>query len=317
MRKLTFKFVQNYFKEQKCELLSKEYINSITKLKYKCKCGNESYIRYGDFQQGTRCKICSEDRKKLSYDYIKKYFQKQGCELLSLEEHINFISKSMLKYKCVCANINYIRWGDFQQGHKCSNCAGNKKLIFEDVYNYFIKQNCELLETEYINNSTNMKFICECKNKSIITFNVFKNKNQRCPICCYNNREKNLKLYKNYELPSGKIIKIQGYEHIALDELVNIYTEDDILTSRKDMPEIIYKLQHNLENNKIIFKDHRYYPDFYIKSQNKIIEVKSSFTYKIDLIKNINKVLATKKLGYDFEFWIYTLYKKDYIKNVL
>ena len=32
---------------------------------------------------------------------------------------------------------------------------------------------------------------------------------------------------------------------------------------------------------------HRYFPDLYIKSINKIIEVKSSYTYNYDLEKNL------------------------------
>jgi len=71
------------------------------------------------------------------------------------------------------------------------------------------------------------------------------------------------------------------------------------------MPEIKYFL-----NN----KEKRYYPDILIKSENLIIEVKSDYTYKKDLIKNILKALATRKLGYDFEFWIYD---KDMIKLIL
>lgn len=53
-------------------------------------------------------------------------------------------------------------------------------------------------------------------------------------------------------------------------------------------------------------KEHKYFPDFYIKSKNLIIEVKSEWTYKILLIKNILKALAVRKAGYNFEFWIYT-----------
>ena len=54
-----------------------------------------------------------------------------------------------------------------------------------------------------------------------------------------------------------------------------------------------------------VFPIHRYYPDIWIKSINKIIEVKSSYTYKCNLIKNINKALITRKLKFYFEFWIY------------
>jgi hypothetical protein len=42
-----------------------------------------------------------------------------------------------------------------------------------------------------------------------------------------------------------------------------------------------------------------------ILSENKIIEVKSNYTYKLHLIKNIMKALATRKTGFSFEFWIY------------
>jgi hypothetical protein len=49
-----------------------------------------------------------------------------------------------------------------------------------------------------------------------------------------------------------------------------------------------------------------YYPDIYIKSQNLIIEVKSTFTYKKQLVKNIIKSLSVRKSGFNFEFWIYT-----------
>jgi hypothetical protein len=56
--------------------------------------------------------------------------------------------------------------------------------------------------------------------------------------------------------------------------------------------------------NIILKKSFRYYPDIWILSENKIIEVKSFYTYKQHLIKNIMKALATRKYGFSFEFWI-------------
>lgn len=49
---------------------------------------------------------------------------------------------------------------------------------------------------------------------------------------------------------------------------------------------------------------HRYYPDIYIQSLNKIIEVKSTYTYKIDFDKNLKKAKACKSLGFNFAFMI-------------
>lgn len=44
-------------------------------------------------------------------------------------------------------------------------------LTFNYVKEYFIKEECELLETEYINAKTKMKYICKCGNESSIVWN--------------------------------------------------------------------------------------------------------------------------------------------------
>ena len=104
---------------------------------------------------------------------------------------------------------------------------------------------------------------------------------------------------KEYKMPSGKIIYIQGYENFALDELLykEEIKEDDIKTSKNDVPEIWYS-----DKNK---KEHRYYVDIFIKSQNKCIEVKSKYTYESNKDIVEIKKYAIDFLGYDFEFRIY------------
>lgn len=103
---------------------------------------------------------------------------------------------------------------------------------------------------------------------------------------------------KDYLFPSGKIGQTQGYEHFALNELIinEKIEETDIIICAKNVPEIWY-----FDNG----KKRRYYVDIYIPSQNKCIEVKSTYTYSRDLKNNLLKELATKKAGYNFEFWIY------------
>ena len=51
-KKFTYEFVFNYFKKNKCELLSKEYINAATKLNYKCEKNHIVEIRFNDFYRG-------------------------------------------------------------------------------------------------------------------------------------------------------------------------------------------------------------------------------------------------------------------------
>ena len=111
-------------------------------------------------------------------------------------------------------------------------------------------------------------------------------------------QQKNSYKLKEFKYPSGKIINFQGYENRALNDLLNLnINEKDIITSRKDVPEIYYIDENNIK--------HRHYVDIYIKSLNKCIEVKSTWTYNVNKDKVIEKQLTGKKLGYLYEIWIY------------
>lgn len=108
--------------------------------------------------------------------------------------------------------------------------------------------------------------------------------------------QKNAKKFKEYKMPSGSSIKVQGYEPFALDELTQTHEESDIVTDRKSIPRITYTVDN---------KKKYYFPDIYIKSINKIIEVKSTWTYKCKEDNIQLKANATRQAGYDYEIWIY------------
>ncbi len=102
--------------------------------------------------------------------------------------------------------------------------------------------------------------------------------------------------FKEITLPSGDIRKVQGYEPFAIKELLNSYNENEIITQRKNIPRIKY-----IHNEKQKY----YFPDIYLPSENKIIEVKSTWTikYNKDIIKLKEK--ATKESGYNYEIWCF------------
>ena len=104
---------------------------------------------------------------------------------------------------------------------------------------------------------------------------------------------------KEYILSSNKIIEIQGYENFALDELIinEKIHESDIITGCKNVPVIWY--------NDETGEKHRHYVDIFIPSQNRCIEVKSTWTAKKNEHNIFLKQNAAKELGYKYEIWIY------------
>lgn len=81
-----------------------------------------------------------------------------------------------------------------------------------------------------------------------------------------------------------------------IDELLqNNIIEEDIVVSRQNVPEIWFT---NSKGQK-----KRYFVDCFIKSENKCIEVKSTWTLKKENV--FLKQQAVKYAGYKCEIWVY------------
>lgn len=102
---------------------------------------------------------------------------------------------------------------------------------------------------------------------------------------------------KDYIFPSGKVVKIQGWENKALDELLITYHENDICTVTTDIPRITYFDETG--------KQHYYFPDIYIPKENLLIEVKSHWTYNKNIPRYNLKKDACISQGYNFRLMIY------------
>ena len=105
---------------------------------------------------------------------------------------------------------------------------------------------------------------------------------------------------KSYTLPSGDIIDYQGYENFGLDRLLNDERihEDDIVTARTEVPEIWYNDKSG--------KRRRHYVDIYIKSQNRCVEIKSTWTSQQEKNSVYEKQSAAKTDGLKYEIWIFS-----------
>ena len=97
-------------------------------------------------------------------------------------------------------------------------------------------------------------------------------------------------------LPSGNRVSVQGYERFAIPYLLKEFDENNILIGKRFMPKIEYN------GNK------RYFPDFYIKEQNIVIEVKSQYTLTCDFTKNCSKFYATLDNGLELILLIFNKY---------
>ena len=101
---------------------------------------------------------------------------------------------------------------------------------------------------------------------------------------------------KTYVFPCGETRKVQGYEPHALDELVQQgYTAKDIVTDCNAVPVVWWYDDDG--------KVHRYFVDIFIPSENRMIEVKSTYTYAMNGVNE--KAQASREAGYVYDIWVY------------
>lgn len=183
----TIETAQKLFLSQECELLEESYKNSSTPMQYRCKCGDMSAITLSDFKRGRRCSSCGNKKagktrqeKSIDIEYLRFFFNKEGCELLS--EYSSYTEP--LEYTCSCGKTGHTTWWSFQLGRRCGYCSDvrKRKYDIEEVREMFNKEGCELLQNSYEDNLKPIKYRCSCGRKSRITLNNFM-KGSRCRQC--------------------------------------------------------------------------------------------------------------------------------------
>lgn len=207
-----------------------------------------------------------------------KFGAKSYCFIHDIDK---FEKCEICKNKDVNFNINKFEFSKY-----CSYCASHlSKERLNAIENTCIKKHGAI---SHFSNGTLIreKIKDTVKNKYGVD-NVF-----QIPLIKKKCNTSNSFKFKDYQFPSGRIEKIQGYENFAIDILLkNGIDEMDILTS-KECPYVKYGI------NRL------YFPDLFIKSQNKLIEVKSRYTYEVNLNNTIDKQISSKSSGYNHEIWI-------------
>lgn len=298
--------LEDFNKDKKITFICKKkgHINTLSTASFgnkKCK------VDAKDFCQS--CKDESENDKKIE-KYKTDIKEKYGHNIIE----VNFSTRKV-KYICgVCNNESNTCTSNLSRGSSnCPKCQNNKfKIPYDEIKKRVENQGMILLteEKEYENNKQKLKIICACGNDKYeaVLFDIQRGK--KCSLNCkvkkYEESCKNkygvrnasqnplvfekicnsLKKRKLYEFLSGKVITVQGWEPYAINYLLSEFSEDDLCFG-KEVPRIKYIFKEN--------KEHTYFPDMYIKSIDTIVEVKSVYTYNLDLEKNYYKFKSTLK----------------------
>lgn len=285
------------------------YCNNCSKLITRTKTDNTNLLKYG-FK-------CPLQNKMVKEKHEQTIFEKYGVINVS---QIEVFQNKKIETSIKNYGVNNPSQSQIIKNKKIETCMKNygvqhplhSKIVIDKI-----KITClETYGCESVLQDTNTKL--KIKNRMIEKYGVenpsqcqtIQNKKIETNIAKYgfihpsqnkeymDNLSKNTYKLKDYILPSGNIIKIQGYENYAFDEILQQgILEEDIINGCKNVPEIWYEDESN--------KKHRHYVDIFIPMLNKCIEVKSTWTAEKKKDNIFFKQEAGKNAGYLYEIWVY------------
>lgn len=286
---LTLPIVKARFARRGFELLATEYIDVSTQMQYKCKCGTIDYMPYSrlaKFPAG--CKNCSEEKRKK--DCIEKY----GVDHQQKAKEVREKTKKTCMKKYGVDNPS-----------KSAKIIQKIKDVHMERYGVttamhvpeFAEKQRQTIQRNYgVDNPMKNKEVRAKASQTCIDRYGVDNPSK---VPEFYHKANNAWKKKDYILPSGKVLHLQGYENHAVDILLQMYNEEEIIMddrTENGVPVIEYTFEG---------KKCKFYPDCYIPHKNKIIEVKSVYTYSKFEKKNKAKLRQTSEKGYKIEFWIF------------
>jgi hypothetical protein len=200
-------------KEKGGKLLSKEYVNSETKLTIQCAKGHIWSAWPQGLKAGYWCRKCFGEGNRLKIEEIQKIAEERGGKLLS-KEYIN--SSVPLTFQCSkghiwSTNVNHVKKGTWCKICRREEAAEKRKYQISDLQKHAKEKGGKLLSKKYINSQTPIEWQCKEGHKWLARPGLVLNKGTWCPQCAIEYRKLDLAAMKKLAKEKGGKLISENY----------------------------------------------------------------------------------------------------------
>lgn len=168
--------------------LEKEYKNSNTKMRFKCKEGHIWETTSHTIKKGAWCRHCHHNSMRNTIEQMHKLAAKHRGKCISKKYVKNNFA---IKWECKYGHKFSAQPSNVTSGEWCPYCArNNQRLSIKDIKKFANNNGGRLISTEYISNSKKLEFECRKGHRWRASFNNVGH-GSWCPVCA-GNRPKTL-----------------------------------------------------------------------------------------------------------------------------
>lgn len=184
MRKLTLEEMHQLAKPKGGACLSTEYINSSTKLKWRCSRGHVWKAKPSHVKAGTWCRTCFIEDRRIGLEEMRALAASRGGKCLS-SEYVN--SMTPLTWECRGGHTwkaapSAVKYS----GTWCPTCGKRPPLSLADAQQLASKLGGECLSTEYVRSLDKLRWRCAKGHEWEATLNSIRNNGTWCSVCAGN-----------------------------------------------------------------------------------------------------------------------------------
>jgi len=184
--------VRQIAKSRGGQCLSKKYINSKDKLRFKCAEGHLWSASANSIKRNNWCKKCSDKRigleSRSTIQEMKKIAKSRGGKCLS-KEYVD--AHTILRWECAKGHCWEAKPNTIKNGHWCLECAGCKKNTIEEMQEIAKSRGGKCLSKKYVGAHSDLRWECSKGHRwKARPSNVKNGKKTWCPKCKYEARKK-------------------------------------------------------------------------------------------------------------------------------
>jgi len=192
-QKYSLEFVLEKAKEKKYSIeIMGEYQNTHSKAMVTCENNHKWKTSIKKIISRRKCYRCYVETMKTDFHSISKDIEAKEAKLLNIKFETG--KRTRLFIQCKNGHKFNQAMNDFRAGYWCPECAGCKKHTLQDVKDYIVKFEGELLSAEYKNIDDKLIFKCKYNHVFEKSFKSIK-KNIWCSLCKINKSEEICRFY--------------------------------------------------------------------------------------------------------------------------